>query len=72
MLKLENHNFTTIMVKIKSGKNNDKWVLNLRGNFDEKQNSWHSLKVYPHRLLISFKEKHHNYTVGKPDTTLTK
>lgn len=34
MLKLENHDFTTIMVK-----NNDKWVLNLRGNFDEKQNT---------------------------------
>ena len=39
MLKLENHDFTTIMVKIKSGKNNDKWVLNLGGHFDEKQNT---------------------------------
>ena len=39
MLRLENHNFPTIMVKIKSGKNNDKWVLNLGGNFDEKQNT---------------------------------
>ena len=71
MLKLENHYFATIMVNIKSGKNDDKWVLNLGGNFDEKQNTvWFQnaflvvvkgKKSTYWKISQNFEEEHHNY-----------
>lgn len=58
MLWLENHYFATIIVKIRSGKNHDKWVLNLGGNVDDKQSIFMILKC----LFISCKgEKNSAY-----------
>lgn len=50
------NDFATITVKTRSGKNHQCMLL-LSGNIDEE----HSLKVTPHRLLISYEGKHNKH-----------
>lgn len=69
VLKLENHNFVTILLKIGSGQSH-RWMLNLEGNLDEKLAISMALKCLPTDCLSVIGRKlNSNYLVENSETT---